>query len=33
MYQMQGVEQTMSHYPGITLPPEIQKQIQEYVAL
>lgn len=33
MYQMQGVEQTMSHYPGITLPPEIQKQIQEYVTL
>ncbi len=33
MYQTQGIEQTMAHYPGITLPPEIQKQIQEYVAL
>lgn len=33
MYQMQGVEQTAFHYPGLTLPPDIQKQIQEYVAL
>lgn len=33
MYQTQGIEQTMAHYPGITLPPEIQKQIQEYVTL
>ena len=33
MYQMQGIEQTPFHYQGITLPPEIQKQIQEYVTI
>lgn len=29
MYQMQGIEQTPFHYPGITLPPELLAQIKE----
>ena len=29
MYQMQGVEQTAFHYPGLTLPPELLAQLQE----
>lgn len=29
MYQMQGLEHTAFHYPGITLPPEILQQLQE----
>lgn len=33
MYQMQGIEHTPFHYPGITLPPELQQQLQEYVAV
>lgn len=29
MYQMQGIEQTAFHYPGLTIPPELLKQLQE----
>ena len=29
MYQMQGIEHTAFHYPGITMPPELLAQLQE----
>jgi hypothetical protein len=29
MYQMQGIEQTAFHYPGLTLPPELLEQLQQ----
>ena len=28
MYQMQGLEHTKFHYPGVTLPPELLEQLQ-----
>lgn len=29
MYQMQGIEHTAFHYPGVTLPPELLAQLKE----
>lgn len=29
MYQMQGLEHTAFHYPGVTLPPDVLRQLQE----
>jgi len=29
MYQMQGIEHTAFHYPGITLPPDVLRQLEE----
>lgn len=29
MYQMQGIEHTAFHYPGVTLPPDVLRQLQE----
>jgi hypothetical protein len=29
MYQMQGIEHTAFHYPGVTLPPDVLRQMQE----
>lgn len=29
MYQTQGIEHTVFHYPGLTLPPELLAQLQE----
>lgn len=33
MYQLQGIEQTAFHYPGITLPADLQKDIQGMIQL
>ena len=30
MYQMQGIEHTAFHYPGVTLPPEMQEMLAGY---
>ena len=29
MYQMQGIEHTAYHYPGVTLPPEVLEMLRE----